>query len=49
MKSQEEILQIPNMLHKKVNKYSGKRQEASARKVEVSRSYDRRDDHGGSR
>jgi hypothetical protein len=49
MKSQEEILQSLNMLQKQVNKYSGTKQEASARQVEVSRSHDRRDDHGGSR
>jgi hypothetical protein len=49
MKDQEEILQSLNMLQKQVNKYLGTRKEASARKVEVSRSYDRMDDHGGSR
>jgi hypothetical protein len=49
MKAQEEILQSLNMLQKQVNKDSGIGQEASARKVEVSRSHDRRDDHGGSR
>jgi hypothetical protein len=49
MKAQEEILQILNMLQKQVNKDSGTRKEASAKQVEVSRSHDRRDDHGGSR
>jgi hypothetical protein len=49
MKYQEEILQILNMLQKQVNKDSSTRKEASARKVEVSRSHDRRDDHGGYR
>jgi hypothetical protein len=49
MKAQEEILQILNMLQKQVNKDSGTRKEDSAKQVEVSRSHDRRDDHGGSR
>jgi hypothetical protein len=49
MKAQEEILQSLNMLQNQVNKDSGTRQEASAKQVEVSRSHDRRDDHGGSR
>jgi hypothetical protein len=49
MKYQEEILQILNMLQNQVNKDLGTKQEASARKVETSRSHDRRDDHGGSR
>jgi hypothetical protein len=49
MKAQEEILQIKNMLQNQVNKDLGTRQEASAKKVEVSRSHYRRDDHGGSR
>jgi len=49
MKSQEEILQSMNMLQKQVNTYSGTRKEATSNQVEVSRSHDRRDDHGGSR
>jgi hypothetical protein len=49
MKAQEEIIQSLNFPQKQVNKYSGTRKEASARKVGVSRSHDRRDDHGGYR
>jgi pSer/pThr/pTyr-binding forkhead associated (FHA) protein len=47
MKYQEEILHILNIIEKQINKNSGTKQEASARKVEVSRSHDRRDYHGG--
>jgi uncharacterized alkaline shock family protein YloU len=47
MKYQEEILQRLNMLQKKVKKYLGTMQEASAIKMEVSKSHDRRDDHEG--
>jgi hypothetical protein len=49
MKDKEEILQILNILQKKVNKYSRKKKEVGARKVETSISHDRRDYHGGSR
>jgi hypothetical protein len=48
MNTQEEILQRLNMLQNQVNKDSGTRQETSARQVEVSRSHDKSDDHGGS-
>jgi hypothetical protein len=43
------MLQILSMLQRQFNKYSGTKQEASARKVEASRYHDRRDDHGGFR
>ena len=49
MEVQEDILQIRNMLQKQVNKDSSTNYKSSVRKVEVSRSHDRRDDHGGSR
>jgi hypothetical protein len=49
VKDQEEIIKILNMLQKQVNKDSCTRQEVGAKQVEVSRSHDRRDDHGGSR
>ena len=49
MKDKEEILQILNMLHKKVNKYSGTKQAASARQVSTSRSHRKMDDHKNDR
>ena len=49
MEAQEEILQSLNMLHKKVNKDSSTKQEASARQVLASRSHSKRDDHGNDR
>jgi hypothetical protein len=49
MNDQEEILQSLNMLHKKVNKYSGAKQASSARQVSTSRSHSKRDDHGNDR
>jgi hypothetical protein len=45
MKAQEEILQSLNMLHKKVNKYSGTKQEVSARQVLTSRYHNIKDGH----
>jgi hypothetical protein len=45
VKSQGEILQSSNMLHRKVNKEYGSKQETSAIQVETSRSQSRRDDH----
>jgi predicted RNase H-like nuclease (RuvC/YqgF family) len=47
MKALKEILQSLNMLQKQVNKDFAKKQEVSARQVEVSRSHGMRDDHGG--
>jgi hypothetical protein len=49
MKAQEEILQNLNMLHKKVNKYSGTKQATSARQVLESRYERKRDEHGNDR
>jgi hypothetical protein len=49
MKAEGEMLQRFNMLHKKVNNYSGTKQEASARQVSTSRSHNKRDDHGNDR
>jgi hypothetical protein len=49
MKSQEEILQSPNMLQRQANKESGTKKEASSRQVTKSRSHRRRDDHGNER
>jgi UDP-N-acetylmuramoylalanine-D-glutamate ligase len=45
MKAQEEIIQIFNMLHKQVNRYSGTKQAISARQVSTSRSHSKMDDH----
>jgi hypothetical protein len=49
MKSQEEILQSLNMLHKQVNKDSGTKKAVSARQVSASRSQRKRDEHGNDR
>jgi hypothetical protein len=49
MKAREEILQILNMLHKKVNKESSTKQATSVRKVSTSRSHSKRNDHGNDR
>ena len=49
MKDQEEILQILNMFHKKVNKDFLTKKVSSARQVFASRSHSKRDDHGNDR
>jgi len=49
MKVQEDIFQSLNMLHKKVNKDFGTKQENSDRQLETSRSHRKSDDHGNDR
>jgi hypothetical protein len=49
MKSQEEILQSLNMLHRQANKDSSTKQVDSARHVTTSISHRRRDEHGNDR
>jgi hypothetical protein len=49
MKDEEDIIQSLNMIQNQVNEDLGTRQDANAKQVEVSRSHDKRDDHGGSR
>jgi hypothetical protein len=49
MKAREEILQILNMFHKKVNKYDGTKQASSDREVSTSRSHRKMDDHKNDR
>jgi hypothetical protein len=49
MKSQEEILQSLNMLHRQANKDSGTKKVDSDRHVTTSKSHRRRDEHGNDR
>jgi hypothetical protein len=49
MKSQEDMLQILNMVHKKVNKEFGTNKETIYRQVSASRSHRKSDDHENDR
>jgi hypothetical protein len=49
MKAQKKILNILNMLHRKVNKYCGTKKVDSARHVAASKSHSIRDEHGNDR